>query len=100
MAEVSLLDVRLETGRTHQIRVHLAAIDHPILGDRTYSSLDHRVKSPRVMLHARRWLRPPGQRERIWRSSAPLPEDMRTVLDGLRSGASRANDVRHLPFPP
>lgn len=41
---------RLETGRTHQIRVHLAAIGHPILGDSLYNPRDK--KSPRLMLHA------------------------------------------------
>lgn len=47
----------LHTGRTHQIRVHLAFIGHPILGDRTYGKIVHRHEGwplPRVMLHAAR----------------------------------------------
>ena len=51
---VSLLDIDLETGRTHQIRVHLAAIDHPVVGDRTYSRRKDPVPTPRMFLHAHR----------------------------------------------
>ena len=51
---VSLLDLDLETGRTHQIRVHLAAIDHPVVGDRTYSRRKDPVATPRMFLHAHR----------------------------------------------
>ncbi len=46
----SLVQVVLETGRTHQIRVHLASIGHPILGDSLYGTLDSNI--PRVMLHS------------------------------------------------
>lgn len=46
----SLLQVKLETGRTHQIRVHLASIGHPLLGDELYGSFDQ--TAPRVMLHS------------------------------------------------
>jgi 23S rRNA pseudouridine1911/1915/1917 synthase len=48
----SLLRVRLETGRTHQIRVHLEAIDHPIIGDHTYTRRTFALKPPRIFLHA------------------------------------------------
>ena len=86
--EVSVLAVRLETGRTHQIRVHLAAIDHPILGDRSYSSTRSRFTGPRVMLHARSVaFDHPGSGERTV-VDAPMPEDMRTVLAELRSASS------------
>lgn len=47
----SLLDVRLVTGRTHQIRVHMAAIGHPVLGDPLYAP-HGTLKAPRLMLHA------------------------------------------------
>ena len=53
--KVSLLDVKLETGRTHQIRVHLSHIGHPILGDRVYGGLSELSRSlgvERPMLHA------------------------------------------------
>lgn len=51
----TLLEVHPETGRTHQIRVHLASIGHPILGDRLYGGSKKKAKdtvSPRLMLHA------------------------------------------------
>ena len=50
--EVSELECRLETGRTHQIRVHLAAIGHPVVGDGTYGGVRSAVTAPRPMLHA------------------------------------------------
>jgi 23S rRNA pseudouridine1911/1915/1917 synthase len=88
-AGVTLLDVRLETGRTHQIRVHMAAIGHPVMGDRTYSTLNAPVATPRVFLHARRVdLRHPASGEPVF-YEAPLPEDLCGVLDALtamRSG--------------
>ncbi len=48
----SLLRVAPLTGRRHQIRVHLYALGHPIVGDRRYGDLDHQRRYPRVMLHA------------------------------------------------
>ena len=48
------LECRLETGRTHQIRVHLAAIGHPVLGDSTYATGLARDAFHRVALHAQR----------------------------------------------
>jgi 23S rRNA pseudouridine1911/1915/1917 synthase len=86
--EVSLLEVRLDTGRTHQIRVHLAAIDHPVLGDRTYAGALFRLTAPRVMLHARFvGFEHPGTEVAI-SVEAPMPEDMVEVIEGLRGSAS------------
>jgi 23S rRNA pseudouridine1911/1915/1917 synthase len=82
-AEVTLLEVTLETGRTHQIRVHLAAIDHPVIGDRTYSKLNKMVTSPRIFLHARTIrLRHPASGEDV-SYSTPLPADLKGVLSSL-----------------
>jgi 23S rRNA pseudouridine1911/1915/1917 synthase len=50
--ECSLLDCRLETGRTHQIRVHLSAIGHPIVGDATYGGSRVSISLDRPFLHA------------------------------------------------
>ena len=50
---VTLVECRLETGRTHQIRVHLAAIGHPVVGDQRYGGARNAVFSPRPWLHAR-----------------------------------------------
>ena len=82
-AEVTLLEVTLETGRTHQIRVHLAAIDHPVIGDRTYSNLNRMVTSPRIFLHARTIrLRHPSSGDDV-SYSTPLPADLTGVLASL-----------------
>ncbi len=53
--QVALLEINLETGRTHQIRVHLAAINHPIIGDKLYHPKDLAFKNnpDRIFLHAR-----------------------------------------------
>ena len=51
-AEASGLECRLESGRTHQIRVHLAAIGHPVIGDGTYGGVRHPITTPRPFLHA------------------------------------------------
>jgi len=55
----SLLEVRLVTGRTHQIRAHLAAIDHPVLGDPLYGAPSRVADVPRLWLHALRLALPP-----------------------------------------
>jgi 23S rRNA pseudouridine1911/1915/1917 synthase len=83
----SLLDVRLHTGRTHQIRVHLAAMGHSIAGDRTY----HGATYPgldRQFLHAYRLtVRSPSTGEEL-EFRSPLPADLQTVLDSLRTERS------------
>jgi RluA family pseudouridine synthase len=58
-APASELAITIDTGRTHQIRVHLASIGHPILGDRLYAPPPVAARAPRLMLHAIR-LRWPG----------------------------------------
>jgi len=83
-AGASLLELRLHTGRTHQIRVHCAAIGHPILGDPVYG---RRAGDPpglqRQMLHALRLeLDHPRTGERMTFES-PLPADMREVIEEL-----------------
>jgi 23S rRNA pseudouridine1911/1915/1917 synthase len=81
----ALLDVRLETGRTHQIRVHLAAIDLPVAGDPVYGR-PHEVGLERQFLHARRLAFPhPLSGERV-EAEAPLPPDLATALDAARNG--------------
>ena len=71
----ALLDVRLETGRTHQIRVHLAAIDLPVAGDAVYGR-PQELGLERQFLHAGRLAFPhPFTRERVDVRS-PLPEDL------------------------
>jgi len=85
---VTLLRVAIATGRTHQIRVHLSAIGHPIVGDALYGGVHRRVPHPlravtkltRPFLHAERLaFTHPRTQERL-EFSAPLPEDLEAVL--------------------
>ncbi len=88
LGKCTLLECRLETGRTHQIRVHLASIGHPLVGDPTYGrakSGDPRLDAfPRQALHAWRLsLRHPQNGEEMgWES--PLPADFARLLEDLR----------------
>jgi 23S rRNA pseudouridine1911/1915/1917 synthase len=85
----SLLEVHLETGRTHQIRVHMSALRHPCVGDTTYGAdpeLARRLGLTRQWLHACRLaFDHPATGERITVSS-DYPDDLRTALERLRSG--------------
>lgn len=83
----SLIQVHLETGRTHQIRVHMSAMRHPCVGDLTYGAdpvLAKRVGLDRQWLHAHILaFTHPGSGERVAFSSG-YPEDLATALDRLR----------------
>lgn len=72
----ALLEARPRTGRTHQIRAHLATLGHPLLGDRVYSDADREGESaPRLMLHAwRLTVRLPGLDAPLT-LEAPVPEE-------------------------
>ena len=82
----TLLDVRLETGRTHQIRVHMTAIRHPCVGDLTYGAdptLAERLGLTRQWLHARELgFEHPGTGEWLVVHS-PFPSDLQHALDVL-----------------
>jgi 23S rRNA pseudouridine1911/1915/1917 synthase len=79
----TLVDCRLETGRTHQIRVHLAAIGHPVAGDARYGGAESRLALGRPFLHAHRLsFDHPRTGERLSFSS-PLPPDLVSVLAEL-----------------
>jgi 23S rRNA pseudouridine1911/1915/1917 synthase len=78
----SLLTVRLETGRTHQIRVHLAAIDHPVVADKPYGSRFDLGLSRPFLHSARLSLDHPITGAPIAFES-PLPEDLQAALDRL-----------------
>jgi 23S rRNA pseudouridine1911/1915/1917 synthase len=80
---VSRLECRLETGRTHQIRVHLAAIGHPVVGDVRYGGGRSALPLDRPFLHAARLrFRHPGTGEPVAFASS-LPPDLQAVLDRL-----------------
>jgi 23S rRNA pseudouridine1911/1915/1917 synthase len=84
----TLLELDLVTGRTHQIRVHLAAIGHPIAGDPVYGTGTSR-RGPealeRLFLHAWRLELTSPSSGRLIRAEAPLPPDLEQVLGGLRA---------------
>ena len=79
--DVSLLEVQLETGRTHQIRVHLSSINHPVVGDGLYGASSPRGDPGRVWLHASRLKLPTEPKELVVESA--LPPDLVHSLDGL-----------------
>ena len=82
-ARHTLLELHIETGRTHQIRVHLSHLGYPVAGDKLYGpSKDHSM-FPRQMLHA--WklsFTRPGMGERIDAQADP-PDDFQAVLSQL-----------------
>jgi 23S rRNA pseudouridine1911/1915/1917 synthase len=81
--EVTLLSVDLETGRTHQIRVHLRSIDHPIIGDRAYGKPGGPADPGRPWLHARQMTFDHPMTGELLDISAPLPHDLADSLAAL-----------------
>jgi 23S rRNA pseudouridine1911/1915/1917 synthase len=84
---ITLLRCKLETGRTHQIRVHMQHIGHPLVGDTVYSASrrgHHKIPFPRQALHAERLglIHPITQEFMQW--ECPLPPDFASLLDALR----------------
>ena len=87
----SLVEVNIETGRTHQIRVHMASIGFPVAGDLTYGKKNERYGELGIIrqcLHASNlsFLHPATMEQVSF--SADMPEDMATVLERLRGGGS------------
>ena len=94
---VTLVTVAIATGRTHQIRVHLSEIGHPVVGDHTYGGVRRHVAADlrpllrleRPFLHAARLaFKHPVDSRRMEFSSA-LPQDLQQVLDDVRSGVAK-----------
>lgn len=84
--QATLIRCRLETGRTHQIRIHLAELGHPLLGERVYGSISNTntLDAARLMLHAAELgIDHPAQERRLDFSSEP-PEDFGAVVERLR----------------
>ena len=101
LAGSTLLEVKLETGRTHQIRVHMAHIRHPIIGDPVYGrsgapaglTQDQRRAwrdFPRQALHAARICVPHPDDERMVEASAPMPADFQALIEALTDDAEQA----------
>jgi 23S rRNA pseudouridine1911/1915/1917 synthase len=86
----ALVDCRLETGRTHQIRVHLAAIGHPVVGDRTYGGARQSIPLDRPFLHAAHLAFTHPVTHEPMAFDDPLPRELRGVLDELGGPAGLA----------
>jgi 23S rRNA pseudouridine1911/1915/1917 synthase len=82
----TLIECRLETGRTHQIRIHLAERGHPLVGERVYSKnfRGELLAAPRLMLHARELSFEHPQTGQRLEFSQPPPADFEAVLRSLR----------------
>jgi len=79
----TLLEAQIETGRTHQIRVHLAFIGHPVVGDTVYGYRKQRIKLKRHFLHAAEMtVRSPSTGQPLT-FRAPLPAGLQNILDKL-----------------
>ena len=90
---LTLCQVAIHTGRTHQIRVHLSAIGHPVVGDAVYGGVHRRVagdiravqRLERPFLHAARLAFTHPRDHRRLEFTTPLPDDLQDVLDALPS---------------
>jgi 23S rRNA pseudouridine1911/1915/1917 synthase len=86
----TLIEAKLGTGRTHQIRVHFASVGHPVLGDRTYgskTSIDagrRKITFPRQMLHAELLGFTHPISKKYLEFSSPIPQDMEEKIRELR----------------
>jgi 23S rRNA pseudouridine1911/1915/1917 synthase len=85
LGDFTLVEVRLETGRTHQIRVHFLAIGHPVVGDPTYGRRDA-LGVGRQFLHSYQLSFEHPMTGAMVNVEAPLPADLERVLANLRSG--------------
>jgi 23S rRNA pseudouridine1911/1915/1917 synthase len=83
--DAALLELELETGRQHQIRLHLQQLGHPLIGERVYSEERSRVRAPRQMLHAWRLRFPHPTRSAIVAAEAAMPADMSKLCRRLSS---------------
>ncbi|MCS3803759.1 23S rRNA pseudouridine1911/1915/1917 synthase [Chromobacterium alkanivorans] len=101
-ASHSYIECKLETGRTHQIRVHMREANHPLAGDPIYGNLRHKMDEDiaavvkalgRQALHAYSLtlVHPASGEERNWK--APLPDDLRHLLNVLRGDGDAADDA-------
>jgi 23S rRNA pseudouridine1911/1915/1917 synthase len=87
LGPVSLMEARLETGRTHQIRVHLESVGHPVVGDRVYGRRPDTLGLDRQFLHSARLAFPHPLTGEPVEVESPLPDDLRAALERARRAA-------------
>ena len=93
--DASFLKLFIKTGRTHQIRVHMAHIGHPVLGDEEYGQKNSRLKGivvPRQMLHSHRLGLNHPLTGNFIEFEAPVPDDMQALLDYLNENRTLGNE--------
>lgn len=94
---VTLVEIAIDTGRTHQIRVHLSAINHPVVGDATYGGVRRHVAADvravtrleRPFLHAHKLSFKHPADGRTMTFESPLPADLQEVLDRLKEAQKK-----------
>jgi 23S rRNA pseudouridine1911/1915/1917 synthase len=84
LGRFSLVEARLDTGRTHQIRVHLEAVGHPVVGDRVYGRREETLGLDRQFLHAARLAFPHPETGEEIDVRSPLPHDLELALGRAR----------------
>lgn len=90
-APCALVECQLETGRTHQIRVHMAAIGHPVVGDDRYRGRRAGLETPRMVLHsAALEFDHPVEPEVHLSFTSELPDDLAAVVEVARAASARA----------
>ena len=94
LGRFSLLEVRLETGRTHQIRVHLESVGHPVVGDRVYGRREETLGLERQFLHAARLAFPHPETGEPIDVESPLPHDLELALARARRRRRAASSAR------
>ncbi len=87
LAAFSLIEARLETGRTHQIRVHLEAVGHPVVGDPVYGRRPETLGLERQFLHSARLAFPHPETGEPIEVESPLPADLKGALARARRRA-------------
>ena len=85
--KLSLLQLKLETGRMHQIRVHLKAIGHPVIGDQTYRGRNTGMGLARQFLHAHRLEFEHPQGRELMQFDSDLPDDLGSFLAQMQPTA-------------
>lgn len=92
-SNVTLIEARLETGRTHQIRVHMAYINHPLVGDKVYGKKDSKFKVEGQMLHAKvLGFIHPSKNEYV-EFNSDLPDEFKQVLEKLENKEKNSSEI-------